>query len=509
MVKDAFVKVARPRGLGVVGAGLVLLFLVGYSLPPAPVDRQLDENGQLLQRISAAVSAIAQRANKSIVFVSISKAVQGTPFGMIDPFEFFFGPGFRHGPDGRGGSPAPQQMPKQRGLGSGFIVDLDKGYVITNNHVVEGADEISLKLANDSTYDGRVVGRDKNTDVAVVQIKDAKFKRDGLDVLALGDSDRANIGDFVIALGAPFGLEASVSFGVISAIGRGNLDITQIGNFIQTDAAINPGNSGGPLLDVKGDVVGMNTAIYSRSGAYNGIGFAIPSKIVRSIADQLINSGKIHRGFLGVQLGDLDEDIAAGLKLPKGQKGALIGSTNDGGPAAKAGLEAGDVIVEVNGKSVSSGREVATAVGLLRPGTQVAITYLRNGDRKTAQVTLQQHPDDDAEGSSEGDDRGGGGGKLDDSYGMALTDITPNLRQKFKIESKRGAVVVEVAPGSIADQKAIEPGDVIISEHAGGGRARLIDSADQFRSIAKGAKGRRLLVRIERQGRYRFVNLAR
>ena len=244
-----------------------------YEIPRAPANTNVSSNIKALQQMSEGISELAANANKAVVFVSISKTIKGMPFGEINPFEFFFGPQFRGHPRGQ----APER--KQKGVGSGFIIDLKKGLILTNNHVIEGADEISLKLANGETYDGKVLGRDKNTDVAVVKIKDKKYNRKGLGVLNLADSKKTKVGQFVIALGAPFGLEASLSFGVISALGRGNLQITNLGNFIQTDAAINPGNSGGPLLNMDGQVIGINTAIYSRSGSSAGIGFAVPAAL--------------------------------------------------------------------------------------------------------------------------------------------------------------------------------------------------------------------------------------
>ncbi|NDA64023.1 MAG: hypothetical protein EBX50_18650, partial [Chitinophagia bacterium] len=277
--------------------------IFAYSLPSNSEKPLNDENIVALQKISKGVSTVAKHAEKAVVFVSVYKTVRGLPPGMIDPFEFFFGnPGMPR----RG---EPKQQRREEGLGSGFIIDLNQGYIMTNNHVVQDADEIQLKFPNGDTHEAKIVGRDPNTDIAIVQIKERSFNKNGLSQLVLGNSDDVDVGDFAVAVGAPYGLEASVSFGIISAIGRGSLSITQMGNFIQTDAAINPGNSGGPLLNATGQVIGVNTAIYSRSGGYNGIGFAVPSNLARRIAEQLIGGGKVTRGYIGVGLQPIDSEL--------------------------------------------------------------------------------------------------------------------------------------------------------------------------------------------------------
>ncbi|RZA23331.1 MAG: PDZ domain-containing protein, partial [Proteobacteria bacterium] len=356
---------------------------LAYELPVQDANKKPSDNVQLLQKISAGVAELSQDASKGIALISISKIIKGRPYYELDPFDFFYGPRNRQA------DPSQPGQKQQSGVGSGFIVDLDKGYIVTNNHVVEGADEIDLKLSNGETYEAKVLGSDPNTDVAVVQIKDAKFNRKNLIALPFGSSDNVKVGEFVIALGAPFGLEFSQSFGAVSATSRGNLNITNLGNFIQTDAAINPGNSGGPLLDMQGNVIGMNTAIFSRSGSSAGIGFAVPSNLVREVALQLINKGKVARGYLGVRLAqDMDDDLAAAMNLPKGIRGALVGNVEKNTPAAKAGIESGDVITEVNGRAVHSGQELSNTVGLMQPGAKVAVAFYRGGIKKSTSISL-------------------------------------------------------------------------------------------------------------------------
>ena len=275
-----------------------------YQIPPSSTSSKIENKTNLLKKISSEISAISEEANRALVFVSVSKSVK-TNFN--DPlFEFFFGP-----------RKPNQPLPKQKGLGSGFFIDLNKGYVLTNNHVIDGADEISLKLANDESYDAKVIGRDANTDVAVVQIKDKKFSRKSLSSLVLSDMGDVEVGGLVLAFGAPFSLKSSTTLGIVSAMHRGSLQITDLGNFLQTDAAINPGNSGGPLLGMDGRVVGINTAIASSTGAYNGVGFAIPADLVRDVATRLINHGKVERGYLGVAFSSSSQRMAGKSKASK------------------------------------------------------------------------------------------------------------------------------------------------------------------------------------------------
>lgn len=476
-----------------------------YKLPQAP-PATTTENAQILQKISKGVATIAKQANQAIVFVSIYKDVKGMPPGMIDPFEFFFGPrGPRqphedppHNRGGRGPQPQPQGR-REGGVGSGFFVDLNRGYILTNNHVVQDADEIQLKLANGQSYEGKIVGRDQNTDVAVVQVKDPKFDRKGLASLAIGDSEAVEVGDFVLALGAPFGLEASLSFGVVSAIGRGNLDITKLGNFIQTDAAINPGNSGGPLLDMTGQVIGVNTAIFSKSGAYNGIGFAVPSNLVRSIADQLISSGKIQRGFLGVGLQPIDKELQTSLGLPDGvQGGALVAWVQKGSPASQAGIEPGDVITEVNGVNMKVHSEIVNTIGLMKPGTKVQLTIYRDGKKRAESVTIGQHPEDIAQGKADQGPKGSS--DKNQVFGMTVSNFSEELGNQYNLESKSGALITNVEPDGAADRAGLRAGDLILKVDN-----KKVQNAGDFYRMIKGKP--KSLIWIERAGQFYFVQL--
>jgi serine protease Do len=475
---------------------------------PTPDKNKYSDNVRALQQISAGVAELSQEAAKGVVLISISKIVKGHPYYELDPFDFFFGPRFRQQQPNN----APEQKQKQQaGVGSGFLIDLDKGYIITNNHVIDGADEISLKLANGGTYIGKVLGGDKNTDVAMVQITDPKFKRDGLAQLSIGNSDAVRVGEFVIALGAPFGLEFSQSFGAVSATSRGNLNITNLGNFIQTDAAINPGNSGGPLINMEGLVIGMNTAIFSRSGASAGIGFAVPSNLVRSIAEQLVNKGRVARGYLGVQLSpqELDEELLNGLNLPKGTRGALVAKVERGTPAAKAGLESGDVIIEVNGRPVHSGQELSNVVGLSPPQAKVPLTYYRGGKQMSTTVTLGDYdqdnlvaqrgrPDNSAPNSS------GSTSPADFQAGLKLEPLSKQKHaqyiEQFGIDSNAGLLVLDVDPNSKARASGIRPGDVLLKANQTPLKS-VKDLMDVFKSSNK------VLLQLERSGNILFASI--
>ncbi len=471
--------------------GLCLVWLLAegsfaYDLPRAKGAGWKSLALQELQKISREIAVIAKQARKAIVYVSTSKTIE-MPFGYSDPLEFFFGPNYR-----RHNQDRPKR--KREGLGSGFFIDLQRGYVLTNNHVVADADEISLKLANDEVYDGNVVGRDSNTDVAVIEIKDKSFNRRGLQSLVLGDSSKLVVGDLAFALGAPFGLEASLSFGIVSAMGRGNLNITRMGNFIQTDAAINPGNSGGPLLNDAGLVVGLNTAIYSRSGGYNGIGFAVPSNLVRRVAEQLINDGRVQRGYLGVQLQAISPDLHKSLRLPQGIKGALVSQVMRGEPADKAGFRAGDVIVAVNNRKIESVPDLISIIGLIKPGVKTKIGIYRGARPQTIYVTIGAYREERQVSRRAGSD------SRNSVLGMTCSKVSDRLRQKFGFESQHGLVVVEVASNSPASRSGLQPGDVLLSVNGA-----KVTSLRKLRKLIDAAT--RPHIRIERQGQFLFVAL--
>ena len=483
----------------------------GYALPNSDSRKINDENVIFLQKMSHAIAKIASESEKALVYVSIFKNVKtGLPPGYVDPFEYFFGPdynrqnqgrnpeGNQDRPRGRGGQPNPTER-REGGLGSGFFVDLERGYILTNNHVVQDADEIQLKFANGETHPGVIVGRDQNTDVAIVQVKQKDFNRKGLDQLALGNSDGLRKGDIAIALGAPFGLESSVSFGIISAVSRGNLDITALGNFIQTDAAINPGNSGGPLLDSFGKVIGVNSAIFSRSGANNGIGFAIPSNLAKKIAEQIITVGKVVRGYVGVGMQPILDELHKALKLPDDTTGILVSEVSERGPAEKAGIKPGDVVISVAGIPVKTPSDLSNAVGLSAPGTTLDLKVLRKGKEKEFKVKVEERPDDNKLVTDTKDKKS----KDEMSWGLDLASMSNELRKRYRFRSEEGLVVTEVKERSDAERVGIQPGDVVTEVNH-----EPVRSVSDFKKLTKNS-GDRILIRVERQGGFSFVSLGK
>src|SRR5437762_806150 len=350
---------------------------VSIAVSDSPLERQT--------KFTSSFAPIVKRVAPSVVNVFTTKTVKNPMPDLVpffdDPFwRRFFGSPF----DDNGGRRPPRTF-KERSLGSGVIVTKD-GYILTNNHVVDGADEIKVALAKDKKqYTAKVVGRDPRTDIAVLKIdaKDVPF-------VTFADSDKIEVGDVVLALGNPFGIGQTVTMGIVSATGRGGMGIEDYEDFIQTDAAINPGNSGGALVDAEGRLIGVNTAIVSRSGGSQGVGFAIPANLARSVMDQLIEKGKMERGFLGVGIKDLTPELARQFKVPDNAGGALVTQLEDRSAAAEAGVQSGDVIIELNGTPVKDRRNLQLMVGRLSPGDKVSLKVLHDGKEKMFTVTLKE-----------------------------------------------------------------------------------------------------------------------
>jgi len=391
---------------------------------------------------AANFSELADRARPGVVNIRTERTVKGGgrvfrhffggPFGNRSPFDEFFDRG-------------PSRDFKQRSLGSGFVFD-HKGHIVTNNHVIEGADQIKVKLADGQELDAALVGRDPKTDVAIIKVSGAE----GLTPLSIGDSDRLKVGTWVVAIGSPFGLEQTVTAGIVSAkgriIGSGPYD-----DFIQTDASINPGNSGGPLLDLNGQVVGINTAIVAQG---QGIGFAIPINLARGIIDQLIQTGRVTRGWLGVAIQDLTPDLARYYGVDEETGGVLVSEVFEGDPAARAGIRPNDIILAVDGKAVRSSRELSGLIAGLTVGQQTRVALLRNGQSETVTVTMAKQRDG---GAAEN-----GSTEQVEPLGLGLADLTAELAPKFGLETEdKGVVVTRVDEGSRAAEAGIRVGDVI------------------------------------------------
>ncbi|WP_342452904.1 Do family serine endopeptidase [Pararoseomonas indoligenes] len=380
------------------------------------------------------------------------------------PFEEFFRDFLeRNRPPGggQGGQGGPRQQPQQRrgtSLGSGFIIDAEKKFVVTNNHVVEGGTEINVVLSDNTTIQAELVGTDPRTDIALLRLKTDRQ----LTAVQFGNSDEAQVGDWVLAIGNPFGLASSVSAGIVSARSR---DIRQglYDDFIQTDAAINRGNSGGPLFDMQGKVVGINTAIYSPSGGSIGIGFAIPSNLARGIVAQLEDGGRVRRGWLGVNIQQVTDEIADSLGL-KPVRGALVARAQEDGPAAKGGIRNGDVILRFNNQDVREMRNLPRIVAETRVGTAAPVVVWRDGKEETVTVTVAELPADQAEAQNSGRSAQPRSEVVDlAGLGLKVGPITGEARERFSLRAEqRGVLITEVDPNGPAGERDLRPGDVIV-----------------------------------------------
>lgn len=383
-----------------------------------------------------------------------------------------------------------QRQPEQQGLGSGVIVSSD-GYILTNNHVVSGADVIKISLNDGRELTAKVVGSDPKSDLAVVKV-DAK----DLPAITFTDSDKIEVGDRVLAIGNPFGIGQTVTSGMVSALGRSMGMGLEYEDFIQTDAAINPGNSGGALIDVKGRLVGINTAIYSRSGGFQGIGFAIPSNMARSVMEQLVSNGKVVRGYLGISMQPINDELAEQFSL-KNKEGVLVAEIVQGSPAAKSGLEAGDVITKFQGKEVKDARTFRFAVANLAPGTEVNLDVLRHGKTEKIKIKVGEQPKDMSLA------RSGRGAKQDEGTlnGVGVADLEPAARREFGIPSRvQGALVTDVDPASAAAQAGLQPGDVIQEINR-----EPVRSADDAVKLTESGETKKTLLRVWNRNGTRFV----
>jgi len=479
--------VARRTGLwvGVVGlAGFAALTLMAKETPKLAVsDREVDRSAR-----GVSYANMLKRVTPSVVTIVSTRTVKAQSFRhpfMDDPtFRRYFGPQFDSGED----SPRPRQL---ESLGSGVIVTED-GYIITNNHVVEGADEDGVEIAmpdGKTRYGAKVVGRDPRTDVAVLKVA-APGK---LPALTLADSDKLEVGDVVMAVGNPFGVGQSVSSGIISALSRGFGILGNEGyeDFIQTDASINKGNSGGALVDAEGRLIGINQSIFSPSGGNSGVGFAIPINLVRTVMERLVADGKIVRGFLGVGLQPLSSELAEAFNLSDAA-GALISGVQPGTPAAKAGMLAGDVIVEFNNKKVNDSAHLRIMVAQTPPKTAVTFKALRDGKPKNFNVTLAELPEDlMARNSGEMFEQGAEPATTT-LAGVEITDLNNETRRRFAIPARiRGALVTKVEENSAAAKAGLRPGDVIVEINR-----QPVTSADEAVELTEDTKGKRILLRV-------------
>ena len=478
-------------------------FLVGFCFP---ISFEAENNSfQLMGRAWALSSKsmpltsntfvdIAKQQNPAVVNVSMKAKTRRTGDGFKNPghrgqkdqFRDFYDKFFRQQRPGPG--PGQGKPPRRGGTGSGFIIDAD-GYILTNNHVVEGADEILVNLDDDNEYTATLIGTDPKTDIALIKINRKNGDKTPFPYLQMGDSDKLEVGEWVVAIGNPFGLPHTVTVGVVSAKGR-NIGAGNYDEFIQTDASINPGNSGGPLINIKGEVIGINTAIISGGGPGGGnvgIGFAIPVNMAKSILTDLREKGKVTRGWLGVMIQKITPDLAKSFSLAD-KNGALVGDVIPEGPAAKAGIKRGDVIVKFNGQEVSNMKQLPKIVAQTTPETNVKVVVVRDGKLMTLDVGIEILKD--------GDQKIAQRGATEDPLGMQGQDITPDLARSLNLDSEEGVLVSDVTAGQSAAEAGIRRGDVITEID----RKPISNMVEYKSSLGTIKKGRTVLFLIQRGG---------
>ncbi|HVZ08794.1 DegQ family serine endoprotease [Rhodopila sp.] len=494
-------QVARAALLGVSFA-LVAPLPTGRLSEPAIARPAPDSFADLAARLLPAVVNVS--SSQTITAKNGPAGPEMPVFPPGSPFEQFFKDFLnRQKPGKRGGNDDQQPAPERRAqsLGSGFIID-PSGYVVTNNHVIDGADEISVILQDNTTLKATVVGRDESGDIALLKVKTDK----PLPTVEFGDSSTMRVGDWVLAIGNPFGLGGTVTAGIVSARGR-DIHQGQYDDFIQTDAAINRGNSGGPLFNMDGQVIGINTAIFSPSGGSIGIGFSIPSNMAKNIVAQLKEYGRPRRGWLGVKIQQVTPDIAESLGL-KDASGAMIAGITDGGPAEKAKLKNGDIILSFNGQPVKEMHILPRLVADTAVGKEVPMTIWRDGKQITLEATLAERPTDTQLASADA-------GKAPDvtkptdiaGLGLKVAPISSDLKDKFQLrDDQKGVVITDVAPNSAAADKGLKPGDVIMEVQQG----EVTSPADVQKQVeaAKGADRKFVLMLIQREGGVQYVPLS-
>jgi serine protease Do len=461
------------------------------------------------QQLSSAFAQISKQLEPSVVNINTESTVKPSPHARgrrratppgggngspDDPFQDFFDRFFggQGGPGDEGG-PGGDQGVRERSLGSGVIVDAN-GYIVTNEHVVDKADRIRVKLMNDpNMYDAKVVGTDRETDLAVIKI-DAKK---ALPAAKIGNSESMQVGDWVLAIGSPFGLEETVTAGIVSAKGRNIVPQRQFQSFIQTDAAINPGNSGGPLVNMNGEIIGINTAIFTQSMGYQGVGFAMPSNTVATVYNQLISpEHRVTRGSIGVLF---NAQPNPALQRVYGVKnGVIIAEVTPGSPADQAGLKVGDAIVAVDGKDIKSGDELVSEIANRKPGAKAKLTYYRNGKEGSTTVTIADRAKLFGARLGEDQDQGEEAQPVESKLGLTVHAITPDVADRMEIPQGKGVIVTDVKPGSFADDLGFNRGDVIQEINR-----QPVNNEDDFRKITSQLKSGQDVAFLVRQGRGR------
>jgi serine protease Do len=477
-------------GIRLIGAAALVALLIGLGMsgaferfaPPrlvklwgGPSSSQVAAQPLLTPQGLPDFVTLSQRMKPVVVNVSTTQVSQGgqgmeSPFGDEDPFGDFWHKFF--------GGPSPHGPFRQKSLGSGFIIDKD-GSILTNNHVVDNASKIAVKLADEREFEATVVGRDAKTDIAVIRIN----AKENLPVAPLGDSDQLDVGEWVMAIGNPFGLDNTVTSGIVSAKGRHLPGGGPYDSFIQTDASINPGNSGGPLINLRGEVVGINSAIYSRSGGNIGIGFAIPINLVKELLPQLKGKGKVTRGYLGVLIQKVTPEIAESLGMAK-SKGALVADVTKGGPAEAAGVKVGDVIIEFDGKEIRDSSDLPIIVARTPVDKKVRMKILRDKNEVQLNAAVGEMKEEEVVASNP--EKG--------ELGLTVQQVTPQVAESLGLRRAEGVVITSVEPGSSADDAGLRRGDVILEVD----RKAVRSTADYRKAVGEVKKGKGVLFLVRR-----------
>lgn len=449
-------------------------------LSPAAIAEQTEkDNTDVLTRFGNAMSKVVEKVKPAVVNISTSKTVKSPQLPFFDDpfFRRFFGD-----------IPSTPQKRKVTNLGSGVIATAD-GYILTNNHVIDGADDILVKLADNREYKGRVVGKDSRTDIAVIKINEHN-----LPTMKWGDSDKLKVGEIVLAIGNPYGLNQTITMGIVSALGRSGIGITDYEDFIQTDAAINPGNSGGALVNTKGEIIGINTAIFSITGGYQGIGFAIPSNMARHTMESIIKQGKVIRGYLGVTIQSLTPELARQFNL-KDEKGALIVDIIEDGPAEKGGLKRGDVVTEYDGKKIDTPEQFRNMVAASKPGKTVQIKIIRDGKALTKEVVIGELPAEQQIISAQ----------IENALkGVSVQEVTDELLKKLGITKKIKGVVVNNIDEESPAAGILAKGDIIMEIDR-----KPISNIKEYNDIvSKIEKNQGVLLLIMRGGSARYLTIS-
>lgn len=469
---------------------LAVLYLILVWLITTPV-YAFDNGVESLRKTSKAFASVAREVSPSVVFIQVeSKASNsnqfsfhfgpGNPFGD-DLFKRFFGdqfPGIPRTP--------PQGKRPAIGQGSGFVFSAKKAgktYILTNSHVVQDAEKILVKFQDGTEFEAKITGRDPKSDIAVLEIKSS-----GLPPLTFSDSSKLEVGEWVVAIGNPFGLSHTLTVGVVSAKGRTSVGINDYEDFIQTDAAVNPGNSGGPLVNLDGKVVGINTAIFSRSGGYMGVSFAIPSNLAEAIANQLIEKGEVSRGFLGIVIQQITTELAKSFNVKPGH-GIIVSQVSENSPAEKAGLRQGDIIIKFRGKKVEEVGRFRNQVALTSPGSREQLTIIRDGKQKKLNVTIGKLTDDNKLAAADPSSQ------KTEEIGISVQTLTPQLAKQFNATPGEGVVVTEVQPGSIAAMGGIKTGMVILQVNN-----KPIKNAAAFKRAIKESSNEKRVLLLTRSG---------